>query len=64
MRYFRFYYKVAGGHTRTRWFTGGNRTAVFGKCGDLTFVNDEWEEIRRVLERGAAEHDNVQIKEE
>jgi hypothetical protein len=64
VRYFRIYYKVAGGHTHTRWFSGGNPKAVFGKCGDLTFVNDEWEEIRRVLECGAAEHDNVQIKEE
>jgi hypothetical protein len=64
MRYFRIYYKIEGGHTHTRWFSGGNREAVMGKCGDLTFVNDEWDAMREILEAGAVEHDNVLIRPE
>ncbi len=61
MRFFRIYWKVAGGHTHTRWFSGANPNAVFGKCGDLTFANDEWESLRQIL---SARHDCVEIKEE
>ncbi len=59
MRFFRVYYRVLGGHTHTRWFSGGNPRAVMGKCGDLTFVNDEWEALRKILQ-----HSTVEIKEE
>ncbi len=55
MRFFRIYYKQAGEHTYTCWFSGANPNAVFGKCGDLTFVNDEWETLRGLLKYAQVE---------
>lgn len=37
----KWYYKVQGIHTRVRVFMNG------GKCGDLCFRNEEFEEIKR-----------------
>lgn len=36
----KWYYKIAGGHTHVRVFMNG------GKCGDLCFRNEEFEQIR------------------
>lgn len=49
MRFFRIYYEVQGSHTHTRWFSVANSEAVLGKCGELTFVNDEWESLMSFL---------------
>lgn len=59
MRFFRIYYQVRGGHTHTRWFSGGSPNTTVGKCGELTFVNDEWEAMRTLLQ-----HSTVEIYEE
>ncbi len=59
MRFFRIYYRVAGGHTHTKWYSGGNPNGVLGKCGELTFVNDEWEAMMALLK-----HATVEFKEE
>lgn len=40
-----WYYKVLGGHTHVRVFMNG------GKCGDLVFRNEEWEQVRSHAER-------------
>lgn len=37
----RWYYKVQGGHTHVSVFMNG------GKCGDLCFRNEEFEEVKR-----------------
>ncbi len=52
MRFFRIYFQVRGGQTHTRWFSGGGGrlNSVMGKCGELTFVNDEWEAIKALLQ--------------
>lgn len=36
----KWYYHIAGGHTHVRVFMNG------GKCGDLCFRNDEFEQVR------------------
>ena len=36
----KWYYEILGGHTHVRVFMNG------GKCGDLCFRNEEFEEIR------------------
>lgn len=36
----KWYWLVLGGHTHVRVFMGG------GKCGDLCFRNEEFEEVR------------------
>ncbi len=59
MRFFRIYYRVAGGYTHTRWYSGGNPKAVMGKCGELTFVNDEWDALATLLR-----HSSVEILED
>jgi len=39
----KFYYQERGSHTHVRVFAGeGN---LLGKCGDLTFRNEEWVEF-------------------
>ncbi len=35
-----WYYKIQGGHTHVRVFMNG------GKCGDLCFRNEEFEEVK------------------
>lgn len=45
---FRFRYLQAGGHTHVRVFAGVSEGAL-GKCGDLTFRNEEWEEFKNVV---------------
>ena len=40
-----WYFKVMGGHTHVRVFMNG------GKCGDLCFRNEEFEEVRREAHR-------------
>ena len=39
----RMYYEVLGGHTHVRVFAGVVNAGALGKCGDLTFTNEEWE---------------------
>ena len=39
----RMYYEVLGGHTHVRVFAGTVNAGALGKCGDLTFTNEEWE---------------------
>jgi hypothetical protein len=39
----KWYYKVMGGHTHVRVFMNG------GKCGDLCFRNEEFEQVRKTL---------------
>lgn len=60
-RFFRVYYKTLGGHTYTRWYAGGspNPNVVMGKCGELVFVNDEWEALCEILR-----HSTVSILED
>jgi hypothetical protein len=41
---FRFRYQVQGGHTHVRMFAGKSVPAL-GKCGDLVFRNEEWNEF-------------------
>jgi len=45
MIYFRLYYKVLGGHTHVRIFSGKNPQGTFGKNGDMIFRNEEWQEF-------------------
>ena len=59
MRFFRIYYEVLGGHTHTRWYSGGNPNGMMGKCGDLIFVNDEFDALRALLH-----HSTVEFREE
>lgn len=47
---FRLRYEVKGGHTHVRFFAGKG-SASLGKCGDLVFRNEEWEEFLRELDR-------------
>ena len=39
----KWYYKIAGGHTHVRVFMNG------GKCGDLCFRNEEFQDVRRAV---------------
>ena len=55
MRFFRIYWERLGGHTHTRWCSGGNPNGVMGKCGDLVFVNDEWDALRKLLQHSTVE---------
>lgn len=44
---FKFVYKVAGGHTHVAVFAG-KAAASLGKCGQLTFRNEEWEVFKQM----------------
>lgn len=54
---FRFRYTVAGGHTHVRVFAGDatSLNATLGKCGELTFRNEEWEQFREQFKRANVE---------
>lgn len=41
---FRFRWKLMGGHVHVRLFAGKSETG--GKCGDLVFREDEWEDFK------------------
>lgn len=45
---FRFRYKTQGGHTHAVLFAG-NTVGGLGKCGDLTFRNEEWDTFCRAI---------------
>ena len=47
---FRLRYEVIGGHTHVRFFAGKSSSSL-GKCGDLVFRNEEWQEFLRELDR-------------
>jgi hypothetical protein len=47
---FRFRFEQHGGHTHVRLFAGTIATSL-GKCGDLTFRNEEWAEFVARLKR-------------
>ena len=49
MIYFRLYYKVLGGHTHVRIFSGKNPKGAFGKNGDMIFRNEEWEDFLKKI---------------
>lgn len=55
MRFFRIYYRVLGGHTQTRWFAGPNPRISMGKCGELTFQNEEFEALRKLFQHAQVE---------
>jgi len=42
---FRIYHVTQGGHTHCRFFAG-KAEGTLGKCGDLTFKNEEFEEFK------------------
>lgn len=48
---FRFRYIVLGGHTHLRLFAGKTEAGL-GKCGDLIFRNEEWEEFLKRIGAG------------
>jgi hypothetical protein len=41
---FRFRYKIQGGHTHVGVFAGPGKLSL-GKCGDLVFRNEEWNDF-------------------
>lgn len=43
----KWYFKILGGHTHVRVFMNG------GKCGDLVFRNEEFEQIKTDALRGS-----------
>ena len=51
MIYFKLRYKVLGGHTHVRLFSGTRLDGTFGKNGDLIFRNEEWEEFLRQFQK-------------
>lgn len=51
MIYFRVYYTIRGGHTHTRWFAGKSLRETMGCCGDLTFRNEEFIELMRLIKQ-------------
>lgn len=53
---FRIYHIRKGGHTHCRLFAGV-RDGALGKCGDLTFRNEEFEAFREM-------HPNIQFRPE
>lgn len=61
----RCYYKRAGGHVHCRLFCGPQEGAL-GKCGDLTFRVDEFEDFTRLRQviamdfRAEEDHDHAQ----
>lgn len=48
MKHLRLRYRQAGGHTHVRVFCG-EAGFTLAKCGDLTFRNEEWDEIQKLL---------------
>ena len=51
MIFIRIYYAVRGGHVHTRWFAGKNPRGAFGKCGELTFTTEEFEQLRVMVKQ-------------
>jgi hypothetical protein len=49
MMLMRIRYRKLGGHYHCRVFTSPYQGAVFSKCGDLCFSEDEWEAVRRII---------------
>lgn len=58
---FRLKYEVLGGHTHVRVFAGKGSLSL-GKCGDLCFRNEEWEDFKKEL--GWPKAGNIEILEE
>lgn len=48
---FKFRFKVGGGHTHIRVFSGKDADHL-GKCGDLTMTNEEWAAFREITGHG------------
>jgi len=44
-----------GAHFHCRVFTAKRKNQSFGKCGDLTFDEREWPEVREILESRSIE---------
>ena len=53
----RMYYEVLGGHTHVRVFAGVVNAGALGKCGDLTFTNEEWEAYKEATPEQQAVND-------
>lgn len=49
---FRFRYVTLGGHAHVKLFAGTGET--LGKCGDLCFRNEEWDQFMELVTRGSA----------
>jgi len=45
---FRFRFEILGGHTHVGLWAG-RREAALGKCGNLVFRNEEWDEFRKAI---------------
>jgi hypothetical protein len=50
MTVFRLRYKEHGAHTHVRVFAGEVKHLSFGKCGELVFRNEEWSDLKYLLE--------------
>lgn len=61
MKLLRLRYKQLGGHTHVRVFIG-MPGQTFAKAGDLTFSNDEWEDIQRLLRNAEILPEETQIQ--
>ncbi len=45
----RFRYKKLGGHYHVRVFTSKAMNMTFARCGELTFSEEEWNDVRNQL---------------
>lgn len=48
LKHLRLRFKQVGGHTHVRVFCG-EQGFTLAKCGELTFRNDEWDDIQKLL---------------
>jgi hypothetical protein len=46
---YKFIYKEHGGHTHARLFAGNGK--ALSLCGELYFLNDEWKEFKKDIEK-------------
>jgi len=46
----KFYYAKRGAHWHVRVFTGKSDNMTFASCGELTFSDAEWDDVRNVLQ--------------
>ena len=47
---FKLRYRKLGGHVHVRFFSAPTRNETFGKNGDLTFRENEWEPFLRCFQ--------------
>ena len=51
MTYIRIRFKKLGGHYHCRLFTGQNYDGTFANCGELTFDEREFADVKGTLDR-------------